>query len=391
MASTFITPGLSEEHVALRQMVRDFVEQRVIPGASERDHEDIYPEELLPELAELGLFGFTVSEEFGGSDLDYVSYGVIFEELARGQMSLASLVYTNTSGGYLIDKFGTQSQKERFLPGIVSGERMSGIAMTEPSTGSDLKEIKLTARREGENYILNGSKIFITHGRRANPLVVMVKTDHTIEPAHRGGISLMLLEQGTPGLSYGSDFKKLGHRGLELAELVFENAVVPAENLLGDVEGKGFYQMMAALDRGRIYMAAASTGMAKAALEQALAYATQRETFGKPLSDRQAIQIKLANIAMTIEASRLLYINAAHQTMADGRASGASAMAKVFATESGLQATYDAMTILGGSGYIKEYPVERFFRDSALMPIGEGSNDVLRFIVAKELVAGMKK
>ncbi|MFC5337075.1 acyl-CoA dehydrogenase family protein [Leucobacter denitrificans] len=390
MASKYITPGLDEEHVALREMVRDFVDQRVIPGAGERDRGDIYPEELLPELAELGLFGFTISEEFGGSDADYMSYGVIFEELARGQMSLASLVYTNTSGGYLIDKFGTQAQKEKFLPGIVAGERMSGIAMTEPSTGSDLKQIKLTARREGDHYVLNGSKIFITHGRRANPLLLMVKTDPTIEPAHRGGISLMLLEHDTPGLSYGKDFEKLGHRGLELAELVFENAIIPAENLLGEEEGKGFYQMMAALDRGRIYMAAASTGMAQASLEQALSYASQRETFGKPLSDRQAIQIKLADMATTIEASRLLYINAARKTMAEGRASGASAMAKIFATENGLKVTYDAMQILGGSGYIKEFPVERYFRDSALMPIGEGSNDVLRFVLAKELVAGLK-
>lgn len=390
MASRFITPGLEDEHVALREMVRDFVDRRVVPGASERDRGDIYPDELIPELAELGLFGFTISEEFGGSDADYVSYGVIFEELARGQMSLASLVYTNTSGGYLIDKFGTQAQKERHLPGIVAGERMSGIAMTEPSTGSDLKQIKLTARRDGDHYVLNGSKIFITHGRRADPLVVMVKTDPTIEPAHRGGISLMLVERGTPGLSYGNDFEKLGHKGLELAELVFQDAIVPAENLLGGVEGTGFQQMMAALDRGRIYMAAASTGMAQACLEQALTYASQRETFGKPLSDRQAIQIKLANMATTIEASRLLYINAAHRTKAEGRASGASAMAKIFATENGLQVTYDAMQILGGSGYIKEFPIERFFRDSALMPIGEGSNDILRFVLAKELVANLR-
>ncbi|MGO1543212.1 MAG: acyl-CoA dehydrogenase family protein [Gulosibacter sp.] len=381
--------GLEEEHVALKDMVRDFVNQRVLPGAGQRDRNDIYPEELIPELAELGLFGITISEEFGGSDADYVSYGVIFEELGRGQASLASLVYTNTAGGYLIDKFGTQEQKERFLPGIVSGERMSAIAMTEPSTGSDLKDIKLTARREGDNYIVNGSKIFITHGRRANPVLLLAKTDPTIQPAHRGGISMLLIEHDTPGLSYGNDFEKLGHKGLELAELVFENAVVPAKNLLGDDEGKGFYQMMAALDRGRIYMAASSTGMAQACLDEALKYATQRETFGQPLSDRQAIQMKLADMATSIEASRLLYLNAAHKTVAEGRASGASAMAKIYATESAMKSIYDAMQILGGSGYIKEFPIERYFRDAALMPIGEGSNDILRFVLAKELVAGM--
>lgn len=388
MASRHITAGLNEDHTALRDMVRDFVEQRVIPTASEREAKDEYPADLIPELAELGMFGICIPEEYGGSAIDYVSYGLIFEELARGWMALASLVYTTNSGGYLISAFGTNEQKQRFLPGIVAGTRMSGIAMTEPSAGSDLKQIKLTARREGENYILNGSKIFITHARHADPLVVMVKTDPTIEPAHRGGISLMLLEQNTPGVSYGNDFEKLGHRGLELSEVIFENAVVPAANLLGGTEGEGFYQMMAALDRGRIYMAGASTGMARASLELALSYSKQREAFGKPISEHQAIQLKLANMATKVEASRLLYINAALKTEADGRASAESAMAKIFATEAGLEVTYDAMQVLGGYGYVKEFPIERYFRDSALMPIGEGSNDVLRMALAKELVAG---
>lgn len=387
MASRHITPGLTEEHVALRNMVREFVDERVVPTASEREARDEYPADLIPELAELGMFGITVAEEFGGSDIDYVGYGLIFEELARGWMALASLVYTTSSGGYLINTFGTDEQKQRFLPDIVAGRRMSGIAMTEPSTGSDLKQIKLTARREGDKYILNGTKIFITHARHADPLVVLVKTDPTIEPAHRGGISLMLVEQNTPGLSYGSDFQKLGHRGLELSEVIFEDAVVPAENLLGGEEGEGFYQMMAALDRGRIYMAGASTGMARACLEIAVRYANQRETFGKPISEHQAIQIKLADMATKVEASRLLYINAALKTEADGRASAESAMAKIFATEAGLEVTYDAMRILGGHGYIKEWPIERHLRDSALMPIGEGSNEILRGVLAKQLIA----
>lgn len=265
---------------------------------------------------------------------------------------------------------------------------MSGIAMTEPSTGSDLKEIKLTARREGDKYILNGSKIFITHARHADPLVVLVKTDPTVQPAHRGGISLMLVELGTPGLSYGNDFEKLGHRGLELCEVNFTDAEVPAQNLLGGVEGKGFYQMMAALDRGRIYMAGASTGMARAALEAAIDYARQREAFGKPIGEHQAIQHKIADMAIKVEASRLLYINAALKTEADGRASAHSGMAKIYAAEAGLEVTYDAMRTLGGYGYIKEFPLERYFRDSALMPIGEGTNEILRTVVARELLAG---
>jgi alkylation response protein AidB-like acyl-CoA dehydrogenase len=387
MASRHITAGLTEDHVALRSMVREFVDQRVVPTASQREAKDEYPADLIPELAELGMFGITVSEEFGGSDMDYVSYGLIFEELARGWMALASLVYTTSAGGYLISSFGTQEQKQRFLPDIVAGKRMSGIAMTEPSTGSDLKQIKLSARREGDNYILNGTKIFITHARHADPLVVLVKTDPLVEPAHRGGISLMLVEQNTPGLSYGSDFDKLGHRGLELCEVIFDNAVVPAGNLLGAEEGKGFYQMMAALDRGRIYMAGASTGMARASLEHALSYAKQRETFGKPISEHQAIQIKLADMATKVEAARLLYINAALKTEADGRASAESGMAKIYATEIGVEVAYDAMRILGGYGYIKEFPIERYLRDAQLMPIGEGTNEILRGVLAKQLLA----
>ncbi|MBT2554184.1 acyl-CoA dehydrogenase family protein [Arthrobacter sp. ISL-5] len=387
MASRHITAGLTEDHVALRNMVKDFVDQRVVPTASEREEKNEYPADLIPELAELGMFGITISDEFGGSDMDYVSYGLIFEELARGWMALASLVYTTSSGGYLINNFGTQEQKQRFLPDIVAGKRMSGIAITEPSTGSDVKKIKLTARREGENYILNGSKIFITHARHADPLVVLVKTDPTIEPAHRGGLSLMLVEQNTPGVRYGSDYDKLGHRGLELCEVIFEDAVVPRSNLLGSEEGKGFYQMMGALDRGRIYMAGASTGIARASLEHALSYAKQRETFGKAIGEHQAIQIKLADMATKVEAARLLYINAALKTDVDGRASAESGMAKIFATEISVEVAYDAMRILGGYGYIKEFPVERYLRDAQLMPIGEGTNEILRVVLAKQLLS----
>lgn len=382
-----ITAGLTDDHVALRTMVRDFVDQRVMPTASEREAKNEYPDDLIPELARLGMFGITVPEQFGGAAVDYVSYGLIFEELARGWMGLASLVYTTSSGGYLISQCGTEEQKQRFLPGIVEGKRMSGIALTEPSAGSDVKQISLTARRDGDNYILDGSKIFITHARHADPLVVLVKTDPTVQPAHRGGISLMLVEQGTPGLSYGTDFDKLGHRGLELCEVNFTHAEVPVSNLLGGEEGRGFYQMMAALDRGRIYMAAASTGMARAALETAMEYSRQREAFGKPIAEHQAIQHKIADMAIKVEASRLLYINAALKTEADGRASALSGMAKVYASEAALDVTYDAIRTLGGYGYIKEFPLERYFRDAALMPIGEGTNEILRGVIAREVLA----
>ncbi|WP_299561211.1 acyl-CoA dehydrogenase family protein [uncultured Mycolicibacterium sp.] len=386
MSSNHIPPGLTEDHVQLRNLVQQFVDERVVPTASEREAKDEYPDDLIPELAELGLFGISVPEEYGGSPLDYIGYGLVFEELARGWMGLASLVYTVSSGAYLISSFGTEEQKRRYLPDIAAGRRMSGIALTEPSTGSDLKRIKLTARRDGDNYILNGSKIFITHARHADPLVTLVKTDPNIDPPHHG-MSLMLVEQDTPGLRFGSDYEKLGHRGVELCEVLFEDAVVPSANLLGEREGKGLYQMLSALDRGRIYMAAASTGMARAALEHALEYARQREAFGKKIGEHQAIQLKLADMATKVEAARLLYINAAVRTEREGRASAASGMAKIFASEAGMEVVYGAMRVHGGYGYVKEFPLERYLRDSALMTIGEGTNEILRTVVAKDLLA----
>jgi alkylation response protein AidB-like acyl-CoA dehydrogenase len=386
MADKFLPTGLTEEHVALRDMVRDFVDRRVMPIASELEKKNQYPDELIDELASIGMFGITVSEEYGGSDVDYVSYGLIFEELARGWMALASLVYTTSSVGYLISEFGTDDQKKRFLPGIVAGKRMGAMGLTEPSVGSDLKNLATTAIREGDTYVVNGNKIYITHARHGNPIALMVKTDPTVQPAHRGGISILLLEQGTPGFSFGSDFDKLGHRGLELCDLRFDDARVPVDNLLGNAEGNGFYQIMAALDRGRIYMAAASTGMARAALETAIEYAKNREAFGAPIAQHQAIQLKIANMWMSVRASRLLYIDAARTTDATGRASVESGGAKVFAAEAGLAATYDAMQVLGGYGYVTDFPVERYFRDSALMPIGEGTDDIIRIAMAKELL-----
>lgn len=379
-------PGLTEDRLAMREMVQDFVDERVVPTASEREAKDEYPDDLIPQLAEIGLFGICVPEEHGGSDVDYITYGLIFEELARGWMGLASLVYTTSSGGYLISAFGTELQKEKYLLDIAEGRRMSGIALTEPAAGSDLQGTRLTARREGDDYVLNGTKIFITHARHADPLVVLAKTDAQAAPP-RKGMSLFLIEQGAEGVSYGTDFSKLGHRGLELCEVRFDDARIPADCLLGQTEGDGFYQMASALDRGRIYMAAASTGMARAALEHAMTYATERTAFGKPIGEHQAIQQKIADMATKVEASRLLYINAGAQTQQFGRASAASAMAKIFATESSLEVTYDAIRILGGYGYIKEFPLERYFRDAALMPIGEGTNEILRNALAKEILS----
>jgi alkylation response protein AidB-like acyl-CoA dehydrogenase len=305
-------------------------------------------------------------------------------------MGLASVVSSSASGAFLIARYGTQQQKDTYLPGLATGTRTSGIAMTEPAAGSDLKNIRLTARRDGDSYIVNGTKTMITQARHAAPLVVMVRTDPTAEPPHRGGMSLMLVELETPGYTIGRDIKKLGHKGLELCEITFDNATVPVGQLLGDVEGQGFYQMMSALDRGRIYMAGASIGIARASLEAALRYAKEREAFGHPIADYQAVKLKLANMALRIDAARLLTINAAAKTQAEGRASAESAMAKVFASETCIDASLEAMRIHGGYGYTAEFPIERFYRDAPLMAIGEGMNDILMLSVADGLLAQIR-
>jgi alkylation response protein AidB-like acyl-CoA dehydrogenase len=379
--------GLTDDHHSLRDTVRQFVDRRVVPTAMRREQADEYPADLLPEMAALGIMGMSVPEEYGGSDVDYVSYGLVFEELARGWMGLASVVGSSASGAYLISQFGTDAQKNEYLPGLAAGERTSGIAMTEPSVGSDLKNIRLTAVRDGDNYVLNGTKTMITQARHASPLVVMVRTDPTAQPPHRGGMSLLLIEQTDVGYSVGKDMKKLGHKGLELCELSFEDAIVPADRLLGTTEGQGFYQMMSALDRGRIYMAGASIGIARASLEAATKYATERQAFGQRIGDFQAVKLKLANMALRIDASRLLMINASARTQLDGRASVESAMAKVFASETCIEASLEAMRIHGGYGYTTEFAVERFYRDAPLMAIGEGMNDILMLSVADSLLA----
>ena len=373
--------AITEEHEALRDVVRQFVNKHVVPTASERDARDEYPDDLLPGLAGLGVLGMSIPEEFGGSHVDMVSYALAFEELARGWMGLASVVGSSASGAWLIAEYGSDAQRQMYLHDLAQGRRTSGIALTEPSAGSDLKAIRLTAKRDGDYYVVSGSKTMITHARHASPLVVLVRTDTTGEIAHRG-MSLLLVEPGTAGYTVGRNLRKLGHKGVELCELQFDEARVPVGNLLGDVEGQGFYQMMSALDRGRIYMAGAATGIAQASLEAAAQYAREREAFGQPIGNFQAIKLKLAQMSTNIEAARLLTLNAAHLIEADGRASTETAMAKVFASETAIAASLDAMRILGGYGYTTEFPVERYFRDAPLMAIGEGTNEILQLMIA---------
>ena len=369
--------------------MRRFVEREVLPVVAERERGDDYPGDLLPALAALGVLGMSIPEEHGGSAVDLVGYALVFEELARGWMGLASVVGSSQSGCWLLGRFGTDDQRQRFLPDLAAGRRMSGIALTEPATGSDLKAITLRAERRGGAYVVNGTKTMITQARHADPLVVLAVTDPTVTPTHRG-MSLLLVEQGTPGWTVGRDITKLGHKGVELCELAFDDAVVPAANLLGGTEGSGLSQMLAALDRGRIYMAAASVGIARAALEAATRYATEREAFGSVIGEHQAIKLKLAGMAIRVRAARLLTHAAAARIDREGRARSDAAMAKVFASETAIECSLEAMRVLGGYGYTTDFPVERLYRDAPLMAIGEGTNEILQLLIADELLAAAR-
>jgi alkylation response protein AidB-like acyl-CoA dehydrogenase len=379
-------PGLTADHGALREVVRRFVERDVLPTVAERERADAYPSDLLPALAELGVLGMSIPEEYGGSELDLVGYAIVFEELARGWMGLASIVGSSGSGSWLLARYGTGEQRRRFLPDLSAGRRVSGIALTEPTTGSDLKAVRLRATRRGDHYVVSGTKTMITQARHADPLVVLTVTDPAATPPHRG-MSLLLVEQGTPGRSISTDIGKLGHRGVELCEVVFDEAEVAATNLLGEAEGCGLAQMLSALDRGRIYMAAASVGIARASLEAATRYASEREAFGKPIGQHQAVKLKLARMAIAVNASRLLTLDAARRIDRDGRASSEAAMAKVLASETAIECSMDAMRILGGYGFTVDFPVERYYRDAPLMAIGEGTNEILQLLVADHLLA----
>jgi alkylation response protein AidB-like acyl-CoA dehydrogenase len=379
-------PDLTPDHVAIQQAVRRFVDAEVMPSVAERERDDAYPADLLPRLAELGVLGMTIPAEFGGSPLDMVGYALVFEELARGWMGLASVVGSSASGTWLIARYGTPSQRELYLPDLAAGRRMSGIALTEPSTGSDLKAITLRADPAGDHYVVSGTKTMITQAAHADPLIVLAVTQPGAEPRHRG-MSLLAVEQGTPGCAITSTIGKLGHKGVELCEVTFDDARVPAANLLGGEQGQGLYQMLSALDRGRIYMAAASVGIARASLEAGARYATEREAFGKPIGKHQAIKLKLAQMAIRVQASHLLTLDAARRLDAGGAAGSEAAMAKVFASETAIECSMEAMRILGGYGFTVEFPVERYYRDAPLMAIGEGTNEILQMLIADQVLS----
>ena len=380
--TTTVTEEIRAQIVSL---VRDFVRRDVAPVAAQYDRDDIYPAELVDTMREMGLFGITIPEEYGGLGLDHATLAVIFEELSRGWMSVSGVIGTHHLMAAIIADHGTAEQKERLLPRMARGEVRGGLGLTEPEAGSDVQNISTTAVRDGEEYVLNGSKMFITNAENGNGFAVLAKTDSEADPPYRG-MSCFIVEKPNPGLTVGRHIDKLGYRGLDTAELLFENCRVGEESLVGGVEGRGFSQVMSGLESGRINVAARAVGVAEAAFRAAVSYAHRRRTFGSPIAQHQAIQMMLADMGTKIEAARLLTMNAARLKDEGKRVDLEAGMAKLFASEMCGQVTLDAMRIHGGYGYTKELPVERYYRDAPLMIIGEGTNEMQKLIIARRLL-----
>lgn len=364
--------------------VREFVQRDVIPAANECEQNDVVPLELIDKMKRLGLFGITIPEEYGGLGLDYTTFAMIFEEISKGWMSMTGPLGTHHIMAYAVSHYGTKAQKDRWLPKMAQGERRGGLALTEPNAGSDAQAIETSAVLDGDHYVINGTKMFITNGRHGDTFLLITKTDKNAQPRHKG-ISAFIAEKG-PGFSVGRDLDKLGYRGLDTCELIFEDYRVPAENLVGGEEGMGFIQAMAALEGGRINIAARAVGVATAAFEAAIRYAQQRKTFGQPIAKHQAIQLMLADMATKVHAARLLTYDAAAKKDLGERSDLEAGMAKLFASEICEQVTLDAMRIHGGYGYIKEYPLERYYRDAPLMIIGEGTSEIQKLVIARNLL-----
>jgi alkylation response protein AidB-like acyl-CoA dehydrogenase len=383
-AVTDARPGAVDEatRAEIVETVRKFVTRDVIPVASELEHGDTYPEQIVKQMKELGLFGITIPEEYGGLGLDLLTYIGVIEELAYGWMSLTGIVNTHTMAATLIMTHGTDEQKQRWLPAMASGERRGCLSLSEPDAGSDTRSLSCKATRDGEEYVLNGTKAWVTNGERAAIVALAARSEE--------GISAFIVEKEPgpryQGISVSKNVSKLGYRGVETVEMAYADHRIPAANLIGE-PGRGLPQILGVLEVGRINIAARAVGVARAAFDAALAYSLQRETMGKVIGEHQAIQLKLADMATRLEAARLLTKNAAERRAAGLRCDVEAGMAKLFASETALELATEAMRIHGGVGYTTEFPVERLYRDAPLMIIGEGTNEIQRLVIARGLLA----
>jgi alkylation response protein AidB-like acyl-CoA dehydrogenase len=381
---------LAEDQRLVVNTIREFVERDVMPVASDMEHRGEYPHALVETMKELGLFGLNIPEEYGGNPVDYTTFAVIFEELSRGWMALAGIIGTHLVLADVLVRYGTDEQKREFLPRLATGEVRGGICLSEPNAGTDLQAISTVALRDGDTYRVTGSKMWVTNGRYAQVFLLLAKTDPAASPPHRG-MSAFVIEKGAPGLSVGRDIDKLGYKTVETTELHFDQFPVPAGNLIGGVEGLGFKHVMTGLEAERINVAARGLGLSRAAFDEAIRYAQQRVTFGKPIAEHQTIQIKLADMATKIEASRLLIYSAAAKKDRGERCDVEAGMAKLFATDTAAEVTLEAMKVMGGNGYSKDFVVERLYRDAPLVVIGGGTNDLQRLIIAKGLLERHKR
>ncbi|MFF0816925.1 acyl-CoA dehydrogenase family protein [Rhodococcus sp. NPDC003318] len=376
---------LNDEEAFLVRTVREFVDREVKPTVQEVEHANEYPEQWIEQMKKIGIYGLAIPEEYGGAPVSMPCYVQVTEELSRGWMSLAGAMGGHTVVAKLLGLFGTEEQKQQYLPRMATGEIRATMALTEPGGGSDLQAMTTNAKRDGDDLVINGAKTWITNARRSDVIALLCKTDPAATPRHKG-ISIVLVEHG-PGLTVSRDLPKLGYKGVESCELAFDNYRVPATAVLGGTEGKGFGQMMKGLETGRIQVASRALGVAAAALEDALAYAQQRESFGQPIWKHQSIGNYLADMATKLTAARQLTRFAAEKYDAGDRCDMEAGMAKLYASEVAMEITLNAVRIHGGYGYSTEYDVERYFRDAPLMIVGEGTNEIQRNVIAGQLVA----
>ena len=377
-------PGHSDEETYLIATVREFIDREVKPSVLEVEHANTYPENWIEQMKQIGIYGLAVPEEYGGTPVSMPCYVRVTEELARGWMSLAGAMGGHTVVAKLLSEFGTEEQKRAYLPRLATGEMRATMALTEPGGGSDLQAMTTVARRDGDALVITGAKTFITNARRSGLIALMCKTDPAAEPRHRG-ISIVLVEHG-PGLTVSRDLPKLGYQGVETCELSFDGYRTPASQILGGTPGQGFGQMMKGLETGRIQVASRALGVAAAALEDSLAYAQSRESFGQPIWKHQAVGHHLANMATKLTAARQLTLFAAEKYDSGQRCDMEAGMAKLFASEVGMEVALDAVRIHGGYGYSTEFDVERYVRDAPLMIVGEGTNEIQKGVIARQLI-----
>ncbi|SUZ93444.1 uncharacterized protein METZ01_LOCUS46298 [marine metagenome] len=378
------TPTPNPDDALILDSIDRFLERDVRPVVRELEANDVYPQKIVDRLVELGLFGATIAPEYGGLGLSAGTYAKIIERISAVWMSVSGFFNSHLIMATAVQRFGRDEQKQQFLRRFASGELRGGIALTEPDCGTDLQAIRTRAVKDGDEYVVNGAKTWITNSAAGGILAVLVKTDVNTQPAHRG-MSLLLIEKG-PGFTVTRKLDKLGYRGIDTAELIFEDCRVPATNLIGESEGRGLQQILAGLELGRINIAARGVGVARACLEESLAYAQQRQSFGKPIGEHQSIQIKLADMATRVESARLLTESAARAFDTGERCDMEAGMAKLAASEAAVSNSLEAMRIHGAYGYSKEFNIERYYRDAPLLAIGEGTNELQKIIIAKQLI-----